>query len=158
MTLGFVFCPLFPSHLGFVKGTSATVESQTQPVLVYRNFANCADAVFTVPEQLSCGIVTANEPFSQHGRAVTLKGCVQRKWRKKERERQAKSWKEDLRVSSLNAPCAFLLSLSWLVWVLRFLSQFEHCLLFSPCSSLFDPSLSIFGHAAASFCQDYPPS
>ena len=28
-------------------------------------------AVFTVPEQLSCGIVTANKPFSQHGRAVT---------------------------------------------------------------------------------------
>ena len=24
-------------------------------------------AVFTVPEQLSCGIVTAKKPFSQHG-------------------------------------------------------------------------------------------
>ena len=30
-------------------------------------------AVFTVPEQLSCGIVTAKKPFSQHGRAVTTK-------------------------------------------------------------------------------------
>ena len=71
-----------------MKGTSATVESQTQPVLVYRNFANCADAVFTVPEQLSCGIVTANKPFSQHGRAVAVKERDERKWRKKERERQ----------------------------------------------------------------------
>ena len=30
-------------------------------------------AVFTVPEQPSCGIVTAKEPFSQHGRGVTFK-------------------------------------------------------------------------------------
>ena len=29
-------------------------------------------AVFTVPEQLSCGIVTAKKPLSQHGRAVTF--------------------------------------------------------------------------------------
>ena len=28
-------------------------------------------AVFTVPEHLSCGIVSAKKPFSQHGRAVT---------------------------------------------------------------------------------------
>ena len=29
--------------------------------------------VLAVPEQLSCGIVTAKKPFSQHGRAATLK-------------------------------------------------------------------------------------
>ena len=36
--------------------------------------------VFTVPEQLSCGIVTAKKPFSQHGRSVTFQGegCVER--------------------------------------------------------------------------------
>ena len=30
-------------------------------------------AVFTVPQQVSCGLVTAKEPFSQHGRRVTFK-------------------------------------------------------------------------------------
>ena len=58
--------------------------------------------VFRVPKKFSGGTVTAVKPSSHRGRAVTeRRGMWRQNWREKERERQVKVSKEDLRVSSL---------------------------------------------------------
>ena len=68
--------------------------------------------VFTVPEKLYCGTVTARKPFSHRGREVTI--------RKRDVVREKRSKKGRVTVF------LFLSSLSWPVWILRLLVQVDH--------------------------------
>ena len=65
-----------PARTGGIKlphGNGSFMPRNEECVLGELKVAKLASfTVFTMPEQLSCGIVPAKKPFCQHGRAVTF--------------------------------------------------------------------------------------
>ena len=70
---GFCVLSSVSKPFGICEGDIRDIREPNAAGVAVQEFCKLRRRCVTVPEQLSCGIVTAKKPFSQHEWAVTLK-------------------------------------------------------------------------------------